>query len=61
MKKVKGLSQKKTPHRHRQPYGDEQREKGVGIGRRGKGEHMVTEGDLTLSGECEILYTDDVL
>ena len=29
MEKVKGLSQK-NPHRHRQQYGDDQRERGMG-------------------------------
>ena len=45
MEKVKELNNnKKNPHRHRQQYGDHQRERGVGEGRKGK-EGITDDGE----------------
>ena len=56
--KGEGIKQKQKTHRHRQQYGNYQRE---GEKVEGKGGEMVMEGDLTLDGEHTIQYTDDVL
>ena len=47
---------KKKPHRHRQQYGDYQREREWGQVEQGKGKIKEMEGDLTLGGEYTILY-----
>ena len=53
--------QRKNPQRHRQQYGDYQREREVGEVEEGIGGKMVMEVDLTWGCEHTVQYTDDVL
>ena len=61
-RKELSLPPKKTPHRHRQQYGNYWRERGWGRGvEEGRGGQMVMEEDLIWGGEHAGQCTDDVL